>query len=145
MSELEALTKTLIQVVGSLQDLMSKKGSAQGSLEPEPPLRKTADMTYNDFLKKALSNRKPVEIHSKKASFHLQEDLEILLGVSQHSQISIKTFEEVSHSKKVNRNAEALKLRYHESLFRIDEKDMKKIVSWIEKEGVEGFLVFEDG
>ena len=42
MSELESLTKTLIQVVGSLQDLLSKKGGSQSTLEPEPPkLKKT--------------------------------------------------------------------------------------------------------
>jgi hypothetical protein len=48
MSELETLTKTLIQVVGSLQDLISKRGTTQTTLEPETPrLKKTADMTYN--------------------------------------------------------------------------------------------------
>lgn len=88
-------------------------------------------MTYNDFLKKALASRKPVEVASKKASFRLQEDLEILLALSQHNQISIKTFEEISNSKRVNRNAESLKSRYHDHLYRIDEKDMKKIVNWI--------------
>lgn len=47
MSELEALTKTLVQVVGSLQELISKKGNASNSLEPESKLKKSADMTYN--------------------------------------------------------------------------------------------------
>ena len=48
MSELEALTKTLITVVGSLQELISKKGLTQGNLEPEhPKLKKTPEMTYN--------------------------------------------------------------------------------------------------
>ena len=47
MSELEALTKTLVQVVGSLQELISKKGAPSTSLEPEPKLKKNADMTYN--------------------------------------------------------------------------------------------------
>ena len=48
MSELETLTKTLIHVVGSLQELISKKGGAHGNLEPErPKLKKTPEMTYN--------------------------------------------------------------------------------------------------
>jgi hypothetical protein len=47
MSDLEALTKTLIQVVGSLQDLLAKKSTPQATLEPETPrLKKTPDMTY---------------------------------------------------------------------------------------------------
>lgn len=49
MSELENLTKTLIQVVGSLQSILSQKGASTSTLEPEqqPKLKKTADMTYN--------------------------------------------------------------------------------------------------
>lgn len=88
-------------------------------------------MTYNEFIKKALANRKPVEVGSKKASYRLQEDLEILLQLSQHNQISVKTFEEINQSKRVNRTAESLKSRYHDYLNRVDEKDMKKIVNWI--------------
>jgi hypothetical protein len=42
MSELENLTKTLIQVVGSLQELISKRNTVQTTLEPEVPrLKKT--------------------------------------------------------------------------------------------------------
>jgi len=42
MSELESLTKTLIQVVGSLQELLTKKGTNQTTLEPNhPKLKKT--------------------------------------------------------------------------------------------------------
>ena len=76
MAELEALTKTLIQVVGSLQDLLSKKSAPQPTLEPEAPrLKKTSDMTYSEFIKKALSLRKPLDVSSKKMSYRLQEDL----------------------------------------------------------------------
>jgi hypothetical protein len=32
MSELETLTKTLVQIVGSLQDIISKKGVSQPTL-----------------------------------------------------------------------------------------------------------------
>ena len=44
----------------------------------------------------------------------------------------------------MNRTAESLKSRYHDYLNRVDEKDMKRIVNWVEKEGLEGFLVFEE-
>jgi|JI8StandDraft_1071087.scaffolds.fasta_scaffold609920_1 hypothetical protein len=48
MSDLENLTKTLIQVVGSLQTLLAQKGTGASTLEPEQPkLKKTPDMTYN--------------------------------------------------------------------------------------------------
>ena len=79
MAELEALTKTLIQVVGSLQDILTKKSAPQSSLEPEAPrLKKTADMTYSEFIKKVLASRKPLDVPSKKMSYRLQEDLELL-------------------------------------------------------------------
>ena len=32
MAELESLTKTLLQIVGSLQEIIAKKGSSQGTL-----------------------------------------------------------------------------------------------------------------
>lgn len=124
-------------MVGSLQDLLAKKGATQSSLEPEAPrLKKTPEMTYNEFVNKALSTRKPVEVSSKKSSFKLQEDLELLSQLSQRDQISIKTFEEISKSKRLNRSTEALRNRYHEYLYKIDEKEMKKIVAWIEREGL---------
>lgn len=40
---------------------------------------------------------------------------------------------------------ESLRSRYHDYLYKIDEKQMKKIVAWIEKEGMQGFLVFDHG
>lgn len=60
MSELETLTKTLIQVVGSLQEILSKKQAPKASLEPEPKIKKTADMTYIEFIRKVLESKKPV-------------------------------------------------------------------------------------
>lgn len=123
MADLENLTKTLIQVVGSLQSLLAQRGSGAGSLEPEQPkLKKTPEMTYNEFVKKALSTRKPVEVGSKKSSFKIQEDLELLSELSNHNQISIKTFEEIAKGKRINRSTEALRARYNDYLYRIDEK-----------------------
>jgi hypothetical protein len=61
MSELESLTKTLIQVVGSLQSILSQRPTTS-TLEPEqvPSLKKTPEMTYNEFVKRALAARRPV-------------------------------------------------------------------------------------
>lgn len=60
MADLEALTKTLIQVVGSLQDLLTKK-SQTATLEPEgPKLKKTPEMTYSEFIRRALATKAPI-------------------------------------------------------------------------------------
>lgn len=32
-------------------------------------------MTYSEFIKKALANKAPLEVNSKKSSYRLQEDL----------------------------------------------------------------------
>ena len=73
MADIETLTKTLIQVVGSLQDILAKKSVNQNTLEPEAPrLKKTPEMTYSEFVRKALVSRTPVEVNSKKASYRLQ-------------------------------------------------------------------------
>lgn len=40
---------------------------------------------------------------------------------------------------------ESLRRRYHDYLYAIEEREMKKIVNWIEKEGVRGYLIFENG
>jgi hypothetical protein len=145
MAELEELKKTLILAVGSLQSLIAKQGNNQNTLEPErPKLKKTPEMTYNEFIKRSLGGRKPVEVTSKKNSFKLQEDLELLDEVSNYNQISSKTFEDIANSKKLNRTTDALKSRYQDLLCHIDEKEMKKIVDWVEKEGVEGYLTWED-
>lgn len=76
-------------------------------------------MTYCDFLKKALSNRDPLEVNSKKTSYRLQEDLELLEQLSHHNQISLKTFEEISKSKRINRSTESLRSRYSDYLYKI--------------------------
>lgn len=46
--------------------------------------------------------------------------------------------------KKINRTVEGLKSRYNDYLSKIGEPEMKKIVAWVEREGVEGYLFFED-
>lgn len=101
-------------------------------------------MTYHDFLEKVLKNRTPLPVHAKRPAYRLQEDLELLLGLSNYGQIVVKTFEEIANKKRINRTAESLRARYHEHLFKIQEKEMKQIVSWIEKYGVTGYLHFEE-
>jgi hypothetical protein len=121
--------------VGSLQDLISKKSLPASILEPDTPqrLKKTPEMTYSEFIKKSLTSKKPLETNSKKSSYRLQEDLELLEQLSHFNQISIKTFEEISNSKKVMRSTESLKARYNDFLCKVEEREMKKIVNWIEK------------
>jgi hypothetical protein len=68
----------------------------------------------------------------------------LLFALSSYGQITVKTFEEITLKKRINRTAESLRSRYHEHLFKIQEKEMKQIVSWIEKFGVTGYLYFED-
>jgi hypothetical protein len=101
-------------------------------------------MTYMDFLVKVLSSRNPVEVLVKKQSYTLQEDLELLLELSNYSSITNKSFEEIASKKRPNRTSESLRSRYQEHLSKIGEAEMKRIVSWVEREGVEGFLSFED-
>lgn len=57
--EFEALAKSLSHIVNTLSDYISKKNNVLA--EPEPVrIKKTADMTYHDFLLKALASRPPV-------------------------------------------------------------------------------------
>jgi hypothetical protein len=109
-----------------------------------PRVKKTADMTYHDFLIKALTARPALEAPTKKQSYRLHEDLELLLDLSAYTEINSKCFEDIATKKKINRTLESLKSRYHDYLAKIGEAEMKKIVTWVEKEGVEGYLSFEE-
>lgn len=69
--EFEHLAKSLSQIVSSLSDYIAKKNTAL--IEQEPVrIKKTADMTYLDFLQKALATKPLVEITAKKQSYKLQ-------------------------------------------------------------------------
>ncbi len=50
-------------------------------------------MTYHDFLSKVLVGKQALPANTKKMSYRLQEDLVLLLELSNHSQITMKTFE----------------------------------------------------
>jgi len=133
--EFENLAKSLSQIVSSLTDYISKKNNNLIQQEPVR-IKKTADMTYHDFLEKILSNKQPVEVTAKKQSYRLQEDLELLLDLSSYGAITSKCFEEILGKKKINRTYESIRSRYSDHLSKIGEPEMKKIVSWIEREGV---------
>lgn len=142
--ELEALTRSLNHILSNLNDLITKSKAPSLIAEEVPRVKKTPDMTYHDFLIKALSARPAIEPPTKKQSYRLHEDLELLLELSAYSSISQKCFEEIAAKKKVARTVESLKSRYNDYLFKIGEAEMKRIVAWVEKEGVEGYLYFED-
>lgn len=46
--------------------------------------------------------------------------------------------------KRIHRTIDSLKSRYLDYLSKIGEAEMKKIIAWVEREGVEGYLYFED-
>jgi hypothetical protein len=101
-------------------------------------------MTYHEYLVKVLATRPSLEVSGNKPSYRLQEDLELLLELSSYSSISNKSFEEIAEKGKPNRSVESLKSRYNDYLSKVGEAEMKKIVNWVEREGVEGYLFFED-
>jgi len=69
--QFEHLAKSLTQIVSSLTELMAKQNNTL--IEQEPiRIKKTADMTYLDFLQKALATKPNVEIIAKKQSYRLQ-------------------------------------------------------------------------
>ena len=89
-----------------------------------------------NYLVKVLSTKQPVEVTLKKQSYNLQEDLELLLELSSYATITSKSFEEITAKKRPNRTSESLKSRYSDYLSKIGETEMKKIVQWVEREGV---------
>jgi hypothetical protein len=101
-------------------------------------------MTYHEYLIKVLASRPPLEVSGNKPSYRLQEDLELLLELSAYTSISNKSFEEIAERGKIKRSVDSLKSRYSDYLSKVGEAEMKKIVSWVEREGVEGYLYFED-
>jgi hypothetical protein len=91
--ELEQLTKSLSQIISTLNDLVARNNSPI-LVQPESSrIKKTADMTYHEYLVKVLSNRQPVEVSGNKQGFKLQEDLELLLELSAYGTITQKSFE----------------------------------------------------
>lgn len=91
--EIENLTRSLNQIVSTLNDYLTKKSVPGLADKQAPRIKKTADMTYMNFLVKVLSNQAPVEVAVKKQSYNLQEDLELLLELSGYNNITSRSFE----------------------------------------------------
>lgn len=142
--EIEQLTKSLSQIISTLNDMISKNSTPTLIQPDNARLKKTPDMTYHEYLVKVLANRPPLDVSGNKPSYRLQEDLELLLELSSFGTISNKSFEDIAERGRLNRSVESLKSRYNEHLSKVGEAEMKKIVAWVEREGVEGYLSFED-
>jgi|JI61114C2RNA_FD_contig_41_3942174_length_895_multi_7_in_0_out_0_1 hypothetical protein len=142
-----------VQVLAKLlETLIEKLKGQQQSAPVQLPTKevarvvRTPNMTYQAYLSKVLKERAHIplpSVASKKASYRLYEDLEIFLEMSSCKNISSQVFEDIASKGKVNRTAESIKARFHDYLIKVTEKDMKKIVEWVEKEGIEGYLVFD--
>lgn len=91
MTDIDALTKNLTQIVGNLMTMI-EKSNTDSLIPASQAIKKTADMTYHDFLEKVLKNKIPLPVPAKKQSYRLQEDLELLLALSNYGQINVKTF-----------------------------------------------------
>ena len=133
------LNRALSNIVGNLTELLSKIN--ENNTQPSK-VKKTPEMSYHEFLTNVLAGEDPVDVSNKNVPYRLQEDLQLLLDLSEVSAISTKTFEQISNSKRIQRSTESLARRYYETLSKIDEGDMKKIVNWVENEGTRGFLSF---
>lgn len=94
MSELESLTKSLNGIVANLLEIVARGNTANNLLQPEPPkIKKSSDMTYQQFLEKVLAGKEPLTVPVKKMSYRIQEDIEMLLALANSNQITQKTFE----------------------------------------------------
>lgn len=92
MTDIDTLTKNLTQIVGNLMTMI-EKSNTDSLIPASQTIKKTNDMTYHDFLERVLRNRPPLPVLQKKQSYRLQEDLELLLLLSNYGQITVKTFE----------------------------------------------------
>lgn len=71
MSDIDALTKNLTQIVGNLMTMI-EKSNAESLIPATQTIKKTSDMTYHDFLEKVLKNRPPLPVLAKRQSYRLQ-------------------------------------------------------------------------
>jgi len=71
MSDIDALTKNLTQIVGNLMTMI-EKSNTEALIPTSQTIKKTPDMTYHEFLEKSLKNRQPLPVLVKKQSYRLQ-------------------------------------------------------------------------
>lgn len=65
MTDIDALTKNLTQIVGNLMTMI-EKSNAESLIPANQNVKKTPEMTYHDFLEKVLKNRSPLPVLAKK-------------------------------------------------------------------------------
>lgn len=142
----QALTKLLESLIEKIKEQQQAPALPSPAKEATKVVR-TPNMTYQAYLSKVLGERAPLPptTASKKASYRLYEDLEIFLEMSSCKNITNQIFEDIAGRGKVNRTAESIMARFHDFLIKVTEKDMKRIVEWVEKEGLEGYLSFDKG
>lgn len=142
----EETVQVLVKLLGTLLDKIKgqqQSGTVVAPVKEVTRVVRAPNMTYQAYLSKVLKDLPPCITSNKKASYRLFEDLEIFLEMSGCKNISSQIFEDIASKGRVNRTAESIKARFHDFLIKVTEKDMKKIVEWVEKEGVEGYLVFD--
>lgn len=76
--------------------------------------------------------------------YRLVEDLHIITALSRQQNITNKTFDDISRQGKINRSAESIRSRYNEVICHINEEHMRRITEHLEKEGVEGYLTYQN-
>lgn len=142
------LTNLVEQLKATQQPQSASITPSQTQKETPTKVIRTPNMTYSQYLSKVLKERHhlPTRMEaSKKSSYKLYEDLEIMLDMSNHKVIDSKIYDALSESGKLNRTADSIKARFLEFLVKVQEKDMKKIVEYVEKEGIDGYLVHQNG
>jgi len=63
-----------------------------------------------------LQSKQPIAVTSSGQSYHIQEDLEILVGLSNYQDVNIRSFNDIASKKRLNRTAESIRGRYKDHL-----------------------------
>lgn len=107
---------------------------------------KTSSMTYSEYLTRVL--KQPAALKAVgtggRTAYRLVEDLHIINALSKQSSVTNKTFDDISRQGRINRSAESIRNRYNEVICHISEDDMRKVTEYLEKEGVEGYMSFQN-
>lgn len=114
--DLENLTSELSGILQTLNQLLQNANQPQPLLEPNNIIKKHPNMTYHEFLVLVLQSKQPIAVTSSGQSYHIQEDLEILLGLSNYHDVNKRSFDEIVAKKRINRTPESVRSRYKDHL-----------------------------
>jgi hypothetical protein len=78
-----------------------------------------------------------------KSSYTIYEDLKIIASLSQESNISAGSFKRLSDEGIVTRTPDSIRSRYQDFLKNLTKDDYQNIISFIDSNGLRGYLVFE--